>query len=65
MSIYKIPCVWQMYGYHRVEANSLSEAVDLVLSDEMGLPDGEYLEASFEVDQDHAIVEDLNEGIKK
>jgi hypothetical protein len=55
---YKIPCVWQMYGYHEVEANSLSEAIDLVLSDDVGLPDGEYLETSFEVDT--AIVEDIN-----
>jgi hypothetical protein len=50
MKTYKIPVVWQMYGYVEVEADSMSEAVNKAY--DAPLPDnGEYLETSFEVDE--------------
>ena len=50
MKTYKIPVVWQMYGYVEVEAESMSEAVNKAY--DAPLPDnGEYLETSFEVDE--------------
>ena len=40
-----------MYGYVEVEANSLAEAIHIVHSTDVPLPEnGEYIEGSFEVD---------------
>ena len=40
-----------MYGNVEVEANSLAEAIHIVHSTDVSLPDnGEYIEGSFEVD---------------
>ena len=48
MKTYKIPVVWQMYGYVEVEAESMVEAT-LVAMD-APLPDnGDYVDGSFEV----------------
>lgn len=49
---YKIPCSWIMYGFAEVEADSFDEAVEIVESSETNLPEGSYVEASFEVDAD-------------
>ena len=46
---YTIPCSWQMYGYLKIQAESLEEAIKLAEND-YNLPDGSYVEASFEVD---------------
>ena len=49
MKTYRVPVVWQMYGYVTVEAESLSEAqheaMDAPLPEE-----GSYVEGSFEID---------------
>lgn len=50
MKTYKIPVVWQMYGYVEVEAESLDEAIQK--AQDAPLPDGSYVEGSFEVDGD-------------
>ena len=50
MKTYKIPVVWQMYGYVEVEADSMSEAT-LVAMDAPLPIDGDYVEGSFEVDE--------------
>ncbi len=55
---YKIPCSWIMYGYAEVKADSLDEAVEVVESSETNLPEGSYVEASFEVDYDVLVLED-------
>ena len=50
---YKIPCCWQMYGYLDVEAESWDEAIEEAEADDTPQPtDGDYVEASFEVDHD-------------
>ena len=49
---YEIPCSWQMYAWANVEANSFDEAVEFVESDEFPLPEGSYVEGSFELDHD-------------
>ena len=52
-SEYEIPCSWQMYGYMKIQADTLEEAIDIAESDSRNLPrDGSYVEASFEVDHD-------------
>ena len=56
MKTYKIPVVWQMYGYVEVQADSVAEAIH----EAKGAPlpeDGSYIEGSFEVD-DSMIDED-------
>ncbi len=40
-----------MYGMMEIEADSLEEAVEIANSDEQNLPEGSYVEASFEVDE--------------
>lgn len=59
MKTYKIPVVWQMYGVVRVEADSLEQAMELAL--EAKLPDGDYIEGSFELDNEEIIKEMNNE----
>lgn len=50
MKTYKIPVVWQMYGYVTVEADSLTEAISEANC--APLPeDASYVENSFEVDE--------------
>lgn len=57
MSLWKVPCVWQMMGYMEVKANSAEEAKKQALY-EMQSPcsplpaDGEYLEDSFAIDEE-------------
>lgn len=53
MKTWKIPVVWQMAGYVYVEANTLSQAIDIAKdeSSDIQIPDnGSYLDGSWEVD---------------
>lgn len=51
MKTYKIPCTWQMYGYHHIEAENIKEA--LQKAEDSNLPEnGEYIESSFEIDNE-------------
>lgn len=51
---YRIPVSWEMYGHVEVEADSLEEAISIAESDETPLPEGSYVNASFEVDHEGA-----------
>jgi hypothetical protein len=48
-----------MYGYHKIEAFSLDEAVEKADEGDRNLPQGDYIDASFRID--HDIVHELNE----
>ena len=49
MKTYRVPVVWQMYGYVEVQAESMAEATHEAMN--APLPeDGSYLEGSFEID---------------
>jgi hypothetical protein len=49
--VYKVPCVWQMWGMYEVEAESLGQAIEQAM--ELPLPDTQdYLSDSFEIDAD-------------
>ena len=50
MKTYRVPVVWQMYGYVQVEAESMSEAIHEALAGPLPM-DGDYIEDSFEVDE--------------
>ena len=58
MKTWKIPVIWQMSGLIYVEANTLEEAIDVVRCDNAPLPEGDYLEGSFDVDNE---IEDIRE----
>ena len=50
MNTYRVPVVWQMYGYVQVEAESMSEAQHEAMNAPLPM-DGDYIEGSFEVDE--------------
>ena len=50
---YKIPCVWQQYGYLTIEAEDWDEAIEIAEQDDTSLPTkSEYVMASLVVDHD-------------
>jgi len=52
MKTYKVPVVWQMYGYVQVQADSFEDAICKVSDDSTPLPeDASYVQGSFEVDE--------------
>lgn len=51
MAKFKIPVTWVMWGSVEVEADSLEEARELALEAELP-KDGNYVEYSFQVDED-------------
>ena len=61
MKLFKIPVFWQMYGYMDIEAETLEEATQEAYSCARPLPDGDYVDGSFDVDED--VVEDMNPGL--
>ena len=61
MKTYKIGVVWQMYGTVEVEANNLEEAIHILHSTDVPLPEnGEYIEGSFEVDVEGSALNEVN-----
>lgn len=53
MPNFKVNVTWSCWGQVNVEANSLEEAINKVRNnlDDYPLPQGEYIEDSFEVDE--------------
>ena len=49
---YEVPCSWQVYAWANVEADSFDEAIEFVQGDMFPLPEGSYVEGSFELDHD-------------
>lgn len=47
--LYKIPCTWTEYGVMEIEAENLGEAIQMAY-DRQALPEGSYVEGSFDVD---------------
>ena len=67
MKTYKIPCSWKMSGLLRVNAHSLEEAIEMAKKeqDTCCLPDGDYIDSSFELNLEHNILEILNENVEE
>ena len=58
---YKIGVVWQMYGTVEVEANNLEEAIHILHSTDVPLPDnGEYIDGSFEIDSEGSALNEID-----
>ena len=61
MKTYKIGVVWQMYGTVEVEANNLEQAIHILHSTDVPLPEnGEYIEGSFEVDVEGSALNEVD-----
>lgn len=61
MKKFKIPVCWEMYGYIEVEADNLEDAMDKIKDDSTPLPEGAYVEGSFQVDWDAIGYDDFTE----
>lgn len=48
---YRIPCSWECYGIMHIEAESVEEAKEKAINEEP-LPDAEYSDGSFVVDEE-------------
>lgn len=51
MKTYNIPILWQSYMRVEVEADNLQEATEQALKKFLAIPDDNYLDDSFEVDE--------------
>lgn len=49
---FRIPVTWQVKAVLKVTSRSLQEAIQYVNSHEYELPEGEYVNDSFEIDYD-------------
>lgn len=68
--IVQIPVHWVMGGFVEVEAGSIEEAIEIAVEKENGenpfsLPDGTYLDDSFNLPCDINVVAEYNEGVKR
>lgn len=54
MATWRIPIVWQNWGFVDVEANTLKEAMEIARDDDgvIPLPEGDYVDNSWELDCD-------------
>lgn len=52
MKKYKIPITWQSIEIFHVEAESLEDAIKEALENFFKIPDGKYLEDSFDIDHE-------------
>lgn len=52
MKEWKIPVVWEEYGFVKIEANTLEEAMKIARDDEgvIPLPEGNYVDNSWKLD---------------
>ena len=51
MKTWKIPVTWEEYGFVKVEANTLEEAIEIAYDDDgvIPLPEGDYVPGSWRV----------------
>jgi len=59
---FKIPVEWAMYGVVTIEAETLDEAIKFVEDDVEGipLPQGDYIDGSWQVNGDKNFIQVLN-----
>lgn len=64
MKTWKVPVTWEMYGVVEIEADTLEEAFELAYDDSIPLPEGDYVEASWNVESEDAdyVREYYNDG---
>lgn len=63
MNKYEIPVTFEMYGRYVIEANSLKEAIDIILNSVTGLPqEKEYIDDSLKIDYDGIDIKENEDG---
>ena len=61
--LFKIPVEWAEYGTLEIEAHTVEEAIKIAEEDDsIPLPDGNYIESSWQVNQDKALIEAMNKN---
>ena len=63
MKTFKIPCSWENYGYLRIEANNLPEAIEKARNEmeTCSLPNGDYIDGTFQLNiDDETLLKELN-----
>lgn len=61
MKTFIIPVEWACYGEVEIEAKNLKEAIEKAKDENISLPEGNYIEDSWRVNEDEALIEALNE----
>ena len=58
---YKIPVSWEEYGFVKIEADSLQQAIEIFdrQSDDISLPEGNYVDGSWRR-EDLEFIEEFN-----
>ena len=66
---FKIPVTWKVYGEVVIKAKDMESALETAINIESfgeGLPlptESEYIDGSFEIEQDMLLIEELNKDI--
>ncbi len=55
MNKYKVSVEWMMVAFIEVEASSIEEAISIVENEDGSLPEGSYLDDSFQVNKEVTI----------
>ncbi len=61
MNKYKVSVEWVMVAFIEVEASSMEEAISIVENEDESLPEGDYLDDSFQVNKEVTI--ELNRSL--
>lgn len=60
---FRIPVTWMEYGVYFVKADTLEQAKDI--AQDADLPEGDYLDCSFEIDNENIDVFDTEEELRE
>lgn len=65
--IFKIPVTWEYFGVVEIEAENIDKAIKIADDDIDGipLPEGEYVDGSWKVNKDSALIKVLNNDNKQ
>jgi len=59
---FKIPVEWACYGVVEIYARNIDEAIKITKEDNnIPLPEGDYIDGSWQVNEDEALIKALNE----
>jgi hypothetical protein len=60
--MYKIPCEWAVYGVLDIEAKNIKEAIEIAKKEQeiCELPEGDYIDGSFQLNLDEDVIKVLN-----
>jgi len=62
MKLYKIPVEWACFGVVEIEANNIEEAIKMADDENVPLPEGDYIDSSWKVNDDKVLIDELNKN---